>query len=201
MSNPEVEMSCMLRDRPDGQFEIVLSRPMLVGIFPERDVASRVMFFLQEDELEMVEDAPALFGRARDDVAEAFEAADIGPVEIVRPAIASRAMPAAVKPAKPNLLPAVVDKPQAARQLAVCVKLTDEAATTAFARIAGGEKIATVAPDFFLSFNQMRGMWAAHCRRLQQHMAAGGKVPCGMCKEPFTPSLSHRDTCARCSRD
>lgn len=186
-------MSYMLRDRPDGQFEIVLSRPILVGIFPQKDMASRVMFFLQEDELELVEDAPALFGRASADVAEAIEATDIGPVEIMRPAIVSRA--------KPNLLPAVIDKPQAARQLVATTKLTDEAETAAFARIAAGEKIATVAPDFFLTMNQMRGAWAAHCSKLQRHMAAGGKVACGMCKTPFTPSLSHPDTCARCSRD
>lgn len=199
MSNPEVEMSYMLRDRPDGQFEIVLQRPILVGIFPEREVASRVMYFLQEDALEMVEDAPALFGRASDDVAEALQAADVGHTEILPHAIALYAK--AAKPAGRNLLPAVMHKPQAARQLAVSVNLREEAATAAFARIAGGEKIATVAPDFFVSFNQMRAMWAAHCRKLQQHIAEGGKVPCGMCKTPFTPSMTHPDTCARCSRD
>lgn len=64
-------MSYMLRDRPDGQFEIVLSRPILVGIFPERDVASRVMFFLQEEEIDLTEDSTASFGQALRDAAAA----------------------------------------------------------------------------------------------------------------------------------
>lgn len=189
-------MSYMLRDRPDGQFEIVLSRPILVGIFPEKDTASRVMFFLQEDELDLVEAEPALFGRASEDVAEAIEAADIGPVEII-----PFAKPVKAPRATAFQLPAVIDKPQAARQLVATTKLSDEARTAAFARLAAGEKLAVVAPDFFLPMNQLRGIWAAHLRTSQKHMAEGGKVACNMCKTPFTPSHSHPDTCARCSRD
>lgn len=189
-------MSYMLRDRPDGQFEIVMSRRILVGIFPEKDTASRVMFFLQEDDIDLTEDAPALFGRASQDVAEAYEAADIGPVEIM-----PREKPAKAPRSASHQLPAVIDKPQAARQLVVTTKLSDEAQTAAFARIAAGEKLAVVAPDYLLTMFQLRGLWANHLRHTQKHMAEGGKVACGMCKTPFTPSISHPDTCARCSRD
>ncbi|WP_426037936.1 hypothetical protein [Cypionkella sp. TWP1-2-1b2] len=81
-------MSYMLRDRPDGQFEIVLSRPILVGIFPERDVASRVMFFLQEEEIDLTEDSTASFGQALRDAAAAeaeTQALLLDVVEVKRP--------------------------------------------------------------------------------------------------------------------
>lgn len=79
-------MSYMLRDRPDGQFEIVLSRPILVGIFPEKDVAARVMFFLQEDEVELVDDKPASFGQALRDAAAVEDETEIELLEEFAPA-------------------------------------------------------------------------------------------------------------------
>lgn len=82
-------MSYMLRDRPDGQFEIVLSRPILVGIFPEKDVAARVMFFLQEGEVEPVDDNAASFGQALRDAAAVEDETEIElleEIEIVDPA-------------------------------------------------------------------------------------------------------------------
>ncbi|AWD21592.1 hypothetical protein [Fuscovulum blasticum] len=79
-------MTYMLRDRPDGQVEIVLSRPVLVGIFPERDVALRVCAFLQDEAVDWPEDQPAGFATAASDAAEA-EAEDLDALaEVVAPA-------------------------------------------------------------------------------------------------------------------
>jgi len=79
--------------------------------------------------------------------------------------------------------------------------LTDEQIATAFRRIAEGEKLVVVAPDFGLTMGQLRGMWANHKRQLQKHIAEGGQVPCALCTKLFTPSISHPDTCARCSHE
>jgi hypothetical protein len=80
-------------------------------------------------------------------------------------------------------------------------KLTEEQTTAAFARLTNGEKIALVAPDFGLTTYQLRAIWAAYRQKLQKHLAEEGQVPCSLCATPFTRSLSHIDTCARCSRD
>lgn len=191
-------MSYMLRDRPDGQFEIVLSRPILVGIFPEKDVASRVMFFLQEDEDELIDCAPASFGQALRD-AEAAEAETqdslLDVVEVKRASPPLRHSPAIV--AKPKE-PAV--RPKTAPLMVVSNRLTEAQLEEAFARICAGEKLNLIAPTFGLTLGQLRSVWAQQCRKLQEHLAGGGKVPCAMCKTPFVPSISHPDTCARCSR-
>lgn len=184
-------MSYMLRDRPDGQFEIVLSRPILVGIFPEKETASRVMFFLQEEETELVDDASASFGQALRDAAAAEADTQAALLDVVD-------VPEASPPA---LLPVVVVKPKANPvALVPRVLLSDEQTEAAFARIIAGEKIGVVAPDFGLTMQQLRGLWANQCRKIQAHLAEGGQVPCKMCRTKFMPSLSHPDTCARCSR-
>ena len=183
-------MSYMLRDRPDGQFEIVLSRPILVGIFPEKDVAARVMFFLQEGEVEPVDDNAASFGQALRDAAAVEDETEIELLEEIE----------IVDPAPPlTPLPAVVAK--AAPPMIVSKHLTKAELETVFARISAGEKLAVVAPDFGLSLGQLRSVWAMQCRAIQQHLAEGGQVPCKLCRTSFTPSISHPDTCARCSRD
>lgn len=65
----------------------------------------------------------------------------------------------------------------------------------------GGEPIASVAPDFGLSPAQLRGVWGHHCKVMQRHLAEGGQVACKLCTKPFTPSISHPETCARCSHE
>lgn len=188
----------MLRDRPDGQFEIVLSRPILVGIFPEKDVASRVMFFLQEDETELTEDATPSFGQALRDAAAAeaetqaslLEVVDA--IEVVAPA---KRLPFGAKPKPPAI------RPKTAPLMVVSDRLTEAQLEEAFARIANGEKLNLIAPAFDLTVGQLRSVWGQQCRKLQQHLAGGGQVPCVMCKTSFVPSISHPDTCARCSRD
>jgi hypothetical protein len=79
--------------------------------------------------------------------------------------------------------------------------MTDAQMEEAFTRIVGGEKLSVIAPSFGLSTGQLRSVWAQQCRALQQHLAEGGQIACKMCRTSFTPSISHPDTCARCSRD
>lgn len=69
-------MSYVLRDRSDGQVEIIFSRPVLIGVFPERDMAERVRAFLKDDQPELPDDRPAHFREAKADAGEA--ATDLG---------------------------------------------------------------------------------------------------------------------------
>lgn len=202
MVNP---MSYMLRDRPDGQVEIVLTHTTLVGIFPEREVGQKICAWLQEDLIEWPEDAaddvPADPSSTAEEEANAEAAAAVDArfrdlVEAARP----------VDPPPPRTvrnLPAVVQElPTPARVLTPRGDLlTVEQKDAAFARIIRGERISTVALDFNVSTSQMVGLWSQHKRRMQAHIAEGGKVPCALCNIPFMPSLTHPDTCARCSHE
>lgn len=190
-------MSYLLRDRPDGQVEIVLFRPVLIGTFPERDVAERVYAFLKHDEPALPDDAPASFSKANADVHEAEGAslAEILPDDL---------KPLAEKVAEPvrNLPALTPEKPQAPVFLTPPVgRLTEEQRETAFRRIADGQKIGDIAPEYGLTMGQLRAMWAHHRRMLQRHLAEGGPVACRLCERPFTPSVMHPDTCARCSHE
>lgn len=186
-------MSYMMRDRPDGQFEIVLQKPILVGVFPERDTAERIVAFLQTNDVDLIEGEPASWSKAKRDVEEATKAETLEDIPETYPKQAEQpkvkaATPAVVAPKRP---PAIrVEK----------TDLTFEQTEAAFARISNGEKIGDVAPDFGVTMGQLRGLWANHCRKLQLHLAEGGQIECINCKKAFTPSLSHPDTCARCSK-
>lgn len=206
-------MSYMVRERPDGQVEIVLSKPILIGIFPERDVAERVCSFLQDGEVDWPEEEPEGASDVEDltlvevdDVDAAGEAHLRDLVEKARPQIvAPRDLQrmAAPPPAPVRNLPAVVqEKPVAPVFLtAAPIKLTEEQKAEAFRRIENGEKIAVIAPDFGLTLAQLRSQWAMHKRLLQQHLREGGQIACALCKTPFTPSISSPDKCARCSHE
>ena len=198
-------MTYMLRDRPDGQIEIIVVQPAVVGVFAERDVAERVCVFLQDDENHgQVDDQPANFAAAKADV-EAAEAEAVAEVVLS----GQGGVPAFSKPQprqerrKPGLLPAEVDEPTRTVQLVVArpKHLTEEQAEQAFARLSGGQKLADVAPDFGITMNQLRGIWANHKRQLQKHLAEGGQEACTICAKPFTPSIASPDKCARCSHD
>jgi hypothetical protein len=195
-------MGYLLRDRSDGQVEIVLTRTVLVAIFPERDVAARVCAFLADDAVEPPTDAPAGFATAADDVAEAEALVDLTPPP-EDSVIVTPPRPARPKPAPVRNLPAVVPE----RPLAPAIltgrytTLTDEAKSAAFRRIVEGEKIASIAPDFGLTTNQLRGIWGGHKSAMQHFYADGGQVACKLCTRAFTPSLSHPETCARCSHE
>ena len=196
-------MSYMLRDRPDGQVEIILTKPILIGVFPERDVASRVCALLQDDAIDWPDTTPPGFATAAADVAEAeADAADLAAAEAEAKfrRLVERARPV---PRTVRNLPAVVpDAPRAPAFLTPkAPHLTDDQKDTAFRRIAEGEPIAKVAPDFGLNTFQLQGAWAAYRKKMQKHLAEGGQIECSLCRKPFTPSISHPDTCARCSHE
>lgn len=184
-------MTYILRDRPDGMVEIVMSRPVLVGIFPDSDVAAKVYAFLS-DEPELPDDRPANFAAAATDAANVVADTD----ELIR-----KATKAAPVKAKKTQLPAVVKQPAAPVWVTPTPNLlSDEDKAKAFARLGNGEKLVSVAKDFGVTFAQLRGSWASHKRHLQKFMAEDGQQPCKHCRKPFTPSLTNPETCARCSK-
>lgn len=207
-------MTYMVRERPDGQVEIVLSKPILVGIFPEREVADRVCSFLQSEEVDWPEEEPAGASDV-DDLVVVVEDADNTAGETEYRGLIENA-PLAVVPT-PTLqrigapssatvrnLPAVTaERPVAPVFLTIPVvpEFTEERKAAAFARIESGEKIAVIAPDFGLTMGQLRSHWAMHKRILQQHIREGGQIACSLCRKPFMPSISHPDKCARCSHE
>ena len=192
-------MTFMLRDRPDGQVEIIIQRPILVGVFPERDMAERVCALLQADDPELPEDHPSGFATAAADVEETVRAFVAEQEDKTRNVLFPQYGESDIP--KANLPVPVPEAPRAPAMLKVLTPhaLTEAQIDAAFSRIAGGEKLSDVARDIDLPMGQLRGMWANHKRQLQKHMADGGQQPCSLCEKPFTPSVSHPDTCARCS--
>lgn len=196
-------MTYQLRDRPDGQIEIVVLRPETVGTFADRAIAEKVMTFLQEDDafngVRAAEEEPeGLFG-ARVEAEAALVVEEV--LEELAPASPGPAM----RPddAAPVQLPAVLapEKPRQPAQLTPPPGvLTEQQKDEAFQRLMAGEKMPDVARDFGVTFAQMRGLWTGYRRRMQQHYAGGGRVRCRQCQRPFMPSVTHPDTCARCSR-
>lgn len=194
-------MTFMLRDRPDGMVEIVLQHPVLIGIFPERDIAQRVCTFLEAEDFEVPDLADASDGAVAADLialgdaaASAWETALSGVEKALSPA------PAPPRTRTANLPVVIPDKPRPPVLIQPApVQMTEDQISAAYLRIGGGEKIAVVAADYGLSMFQLRGMWANHKRRMQAHIAEGGQKPCALCKRQFTPSISHPDTCARCN--
>ena len=186
-------MSYFLRDRSDGQVEIILFRTVQIGLFPDWSAAESARTCLKDEQPELPPDEPSRFAQAAKDVAEAEDLAEILPAEAapVRNALTqTRNLPAVVKA-----------KPQAPVQITPALPrdLSDDEVQQAFARIQQGERIHLVAPDFGLSMGQLRGMWASHRRQMQKHLAQGSQQPCLLCQRMFTPSLSNPETCARCS--
>jgi len=193
-------MTFMLRDRPDGQVEIIFQRPVLVGIFTVRDTAARVCAFLQAEE-EGDEDVHLQSARFNvdADVAE-VQSADLEASIPREKNQIDKAQPQKLTAAKGSRLPAVVEAPVApAMYRGSDVKLPPALIEAALHRLSAGEKIADVAPDFKLSPGQLKGFWANSKRKTQAHIAKSGQIPCSMCKRSFTPSETHPETCARCS--
>lgn len=99
-------------------------------------------------------------------------------------------------------LPAVVErpKPPAVLPATVPAELTEAELEAALTRVAAGEKLGAVARDVGMPVYTLRSRWAAHCRRLQKHLAEGGQEECSLCHTPFTPSVTSPDKCARCAK-
>lgn len=189
-------MTFMLRDRPDGMVEIIVEKPVLIGIFPERETAERVRAFLQVEELELpTVDEPARFATASEDVAEA-QAQDLSQTAQV-PVARDRSAPASGR----SQIVAVADVPKSPVFLKPSAPhLSQKDLDGAFMKLDAGQKLSQVAASINLSTGQMRGFWIAHKRKIQAHLQAGGKISCKLCKASFTPSASSPDTCARCNQ-
>lgn len=183
-------MTYMMRERPDGQMEIIMSRPVVVGIFPERDIAQKVFAFLQDDAVDWPEAEPPGFV-TREDLAEVQ-----AEIEEERQAVSPKA------DRRSAALPAIVERPAPpATIIASDTILSGPQLDEAFARIGAGEQVKDVAVSFGVSMGHMRAHWARHRRTLQRHLADGGQEPCSLCGRAFTPSISSPDKCARCSHD
>lgn len=195
-------MTITLRDRPDGQVELVAQQPVVIGILADRDLAARFVAFLKVDEPEIPDDEPASFARAKKDAAEAGEMdlADIAATVSAGVIVAEAQL--ASRPRRRAQLPAVIDRPQPPAILPVeRPALTEAQLDEAFGLLGGGEKLAAVAARYGVPVAQLRGYWGQHCKRVQKHLAEGGQQPCRLCEKPFTPSISNPETCARCSHD
>lgn len=190
-------MTIAMRERPDGQVEIVLYRAEVVGVLADRDMAARFVTFLQQDDPDFVADEPARFATAAADVD--LDLGDLGPERL--PAAGSA--PDAPVPAHHRQvagLPVIAAvRPQAPVFVAADKNLTEAELEAAFERIHCGEKLSNVAVEVGITMGRMRGLWAAHCRYLQKHIAEGGQQNCLLCQRPFTPSVTSPDKCARCS--
>lgn len=179
-------MTIALRDRPDGQVEIVLYRPEVVGVMNDRDMAARFVAFLEQDDPDLIVEEPSGFATASADVAEAE---DLNLGDLVERGL----------PQDRTALPAVIEAPRPPVFVAAPKELTEAEIEAAFERILGGEKLTAVATSIGITMGRLRGMWAAHLKQLQRHMAEGGQQACTLCQKLFTPSVSSPDKCARCS--
>lgn len=184
-------MTYVLRDRPDGQIEIAVLRPVVVGVFPDADYAYKFVAFLKVEEPELVDDTSPEFDLPDDpddDLTVLIEVSEPIKKRVEAAISAAFPVPAALKPKAPALIPRAPSLSQEDRALA-------------FSRIGDGEKIGTVAVDFGVTMFEMRGMWAQYRYKLQKELAEGGQQNCVLCTKKFTPSMSHPDRCARCSHD
>lgn len=183
-------MTYTLRDRSDGMVEIILSRPVFVGLFPERDTAEKICAYLNDAEIEPIPLAGPAPADVDDDPVDDLTDTDFEPEQPVRKSVRRAQLPAVIAQ-KPRAPVALQDDG---------APLSAEEIWSAFARIQNGEKLHVVAPDFDLTMGQLRGRWAAYKKHMQKYIAEGGQQPCKHCQRPFTPSISNPDMCARCSK-
>lgn len=182
-------MEYSMRDTPDGQVEIVFFPPTLVGTFPDREMARRVLTLLQ--------------GEGNDDPRKIAENVKPTKEEIAGAVGEPEQKPkASIFDQQPVQLPVPATKPsQRTFKRTDLRELTEEQKDEAFRRLTDGEKMKDVVCDMDIDMPKLRGSWAAHKHHLQKHMAEGGKEHCKFCQKLFTPSISSPDTCARCSDD
>ncbi len=188
-------MSYYLRDRPDGQVEVLFLRPIMVGICDSWAEADQARVFLKDEYPDLPDLPPINFWEAKKDVAEAevLDLSELVPdsADPVRVALLRLTPPtvASVRPVPSPQLPAI--RPPS---------LSQDDMHRAFARIQQGEEMRVVAGDLRISMFQLSSAWDSHRREMQVFMASAGRQPCLHCGRPFTPSISSPETCARCSK-
>lgn len=192
-------MELKIREAKSGQFELVQSVPTVIGSFPDREMARKVMLFLVEEALD----------QAQDRVQEEKPATSILPPK-----------PPAPKPA-PKAKPEPKPKPSAPLHHD-STEWTEPELKEAFAALSAGEKLTMVAARFGKSWTVLRAKWAVH-RKNTSPQAATTTLPavvddmhpltkatqaiaelseqpeCKLCGKPFTQTPEQLDLCARCS--
>ena len=189
-------MSYYLRDRSDGQVEIVLHRTVQVGLYPNWSAAEDARTFLKDDQPELPDDSPACFARINSD---AGEAASFDPSGLLSEDPAPVRKPAR---RRNRNRPAVVSKPRAPIQTTIAAppRLAGDRLQQALSRVQMGDSLRDIAQDFGVSMFVLSSAWERHKREMQVFMASAGQQPCAHCQRLFTPSISNPDTCARCSK-
>jgi hypothetical protein len=128
-------MTITLRDRPDGQIEVLVQKPVVVCVLADRDLAERFVAFLTLEDDAAEEDSVRI---AKGGVDEAAQELDLSQI----------AQEVAPVPSKPRSrrkqraqLPAVIDKPKAPALLPVVrPALTDAQLDEAFGLLGGGRE-------------------------------------------------------------
>lgn len=125
-------MTITLRDRPDGQVELVVQKPIVVGVLADRDLAERFVAFLTLEDDAAEEDSVRIAKGGVDEAAQELDLAQI----------AQEVAPVPSKPrSRRNMraqLPAVIDKPKAPALLPVVrPALTDAQLDEAFGLLGG----------------------------------------------------------------
>lgn len=156
-------MTIMLRDRPDGQVEVILNRPEVIGVMRDHDLAAQFIAFLTErdPELELAGDAVPLHpdAEALEDIAAVADAAD---------GVAPKA-----RTVKKVQLPAVVALPSPpARRVPERLRLTEEQRDAAFQRLGGGRAYRLCCARFRAVSGAAEGCVGAS---LQGHAAPPGR--------------------------
>lgn len=187
--------------RLDGEFDLVLMKPVRIGTFPDQIRALRVAALLNDDDLPP-EPVPEVIAVAVAAPAPRAVPAT-APFPPVPPHVAKAVAPVA------DALPALLPPPAPVSVAAVPGKLTADQKAEAFALLEAGAALGDVALRFGVSFNHLCAVWAgrpkpvtapgtalvAKGRPTALALVAQEQAPCRLCREPFT------DTCARCSRD
>ncbi len=200
-------MQFKLQETDQGQFEIIQTLPVVVGVFPNQEMARKVFDFLVDDYMEAApeaKDKAPLQAALVDEQPPAMEPAKTKPklVEDVAAPPKLKRQPAKLKiPAAPKAAENSNVKPLA---------WTDDEIDAALIRIQAGERVKDVAASAGKSFGSLRGKWANFKRYNKIELAGALTKPeiddadrddCRLCGKSFRPTAESLDLCAGCSRD
>lgn len=166
----------------NGEYGIFESQPVLIGVFPDRANAERVLQLL---------------------AAGADEAKTLAPTTPAAPKPDT-------KPHAPKA-PAATLAPKPASSGAALETWTEDELETAIARLVAGEKLKDVAADMGKNWVSLRSKWANAKRHgavagktsapPQTQPAEEDMEECRLCGKAFRPSLERMDLCKACDND
>lgn len=199
-SQSENAMNYRLEENGDGAFQVLEIKPVVVGTFPDREIAKKFMDFLIDGELDRI-NTPVP-----------------DPIRLELPA--PRTVPKEPKPQQSQKLSFN------ARQ-ALLDPWTEDELETAIERLKNGEKLAEVSAEYGKSLNALRANWAVFRKREQQAAQAEAKsadarpglsenkaaikantsansgeqdgfATCSLCEREFRQTPESLEHCARC---